>query len=101
MLELSDVRVDGLTLSGGDPLYRRNRETILNLVKRVKHELPDKNIWMWSGYTHQQIMDDPTMAEILSYVDVLVDGKFELENKTAKLPWRGSSNQNLIYLEKA
>ena len=82
---------DGLSLSGGDPLYTGNREEILELCKLFKQRYPDKNIWLWTGYTYDQVKD----LEIIKYIDVLIDGRFEKDNKTVK-PWRGSNNQELI-----
>lgn len=85
---------DGLTLTGGDPMHHRNRAEILNLCKLAKERYPEKNIWMWTGYRFEDIQDDP----ILGYVDVLIDGKYEKNNKTTK-PWRGSDNQRLIHVK--
>lgn len=89
---------DGLSLSGGDPLYLRNRSTVLHICSSFKHRYPDKDIWMWTGYKHEDVKDDPTVSEILKHVDVLIDGKYEKDNPTQK-PWRGSDNQNLIKLK--
>ena len=98
--DLGDQRIrrDGLSLSGGDPLFPANQATILKLVKKVKMVYPDKTIWLWTGYR----LDDlsPMQQAIIKYVDVLIDGKFELEKRDLSLPWRGSSNQRLLYLNK-
>lgn len=96
--DLSDSRIhrDGLSLSGGDPLFPPNLSAILQLVKRVKSELPEKNIWLWTGYTLETLTQD--QQEIIHYIDVLIDGKFELEKRDLSLPWRGSSNQRVIPL---
>lgn len=83
----------GFSLTGGDPFYWVNRAGVENLLKRIKTAWPDKDVWLWTGYTYAQIKDSP----ILQYVDVLIDGKFEKDNPTTK-PWRGSDNQELIYL---
>jgi anaerobic ribonucleoside-triphosphate reductase activating protein len=84
----------GITLSGGDPLHRRNRETILALCKRIRSECPGKTIWLYTGYTHSQLTNEP----ILDYIDVLVDGKFEKELADPSLAFRGSANQQIIRL---
>lgn len=84
---------DGLSLSGGDPLHPVNRLDTLQLVKRVKAAYPEKSIWMWTGYLYSEVED----LEVMKYIDVLVDGKYEKENPTKKL-WRGSDNQVLIRL---
>ena len=85
-------KADGLTLSGGDPLFKRNIEPLTDLVKEVKSIYPEKNIWMWTGHTYQNVKH----LEILKYVDVLIDGKYDKTRPSA--PWRGSDNQQIIYL---
>lgn len=87
--------IDGLTLSGGDPLYINNRETIKLICQAVKAKLPNKTIWLYTGYKYQDIKD----LNILNYIDVLVDGKFEINKRDITLPFRGSSNQRIIYLK--
>lgn len=91
--DLKDTRIvrRGLSLSGGDPLFPANVEDILALVKRVKSECPDKDIWLWTGYVRGELT--PAQREILEYIDVLVDGKFEQELADPSLRFRGSSNQ--------
>ncbi|MBF0751797.1 MULTISPECIES: anaerobic ribonucleoside-triphosphate reductase-activating protein [unclassified Pasteurella] len=94
--DLKDTRIkrQGLTLSGGDPLHPRNVETLLPFVQRVKHECPDKDIWVWTGYKLDEL--DENQRAMLSYIDVLIDGKFEQEKADLSLLWRGSANQ-IIY----
>lgn len=87
----------GLSLLGGDPLAKHNLNSVLNLVKRVKAECTNNNIWLWTGYYNDEITDS-TRLEILEYVDVLIDGRFEEDKKDLTLKYRGSSNQNIIYL---
>ncbi len=94
--ELEHSYITGLTLSGGDPLYVGNRSVILELVKEVKVKFPTKNIWLYTGYKYEEIKDLPH----LEYIDVLVDGEFVEELKDPNLEWKGSSNQNVIYLKK-
>lgn len=93
--ELSQPYISGLTLSGGDPLFHGNRETIESLVREVKERFPEKTIWLYTGYTWEDIASLP----ILQYVDVLVDGRFMEELKDEQLHWRGSSNQRIIDLK--
>ena len=97
--DLGDPRIhrDGLSLSGGDPLFPGNIDGILQLVKRVKAEYPDKDIWLWTGYTLETLTE--SQREIMDYVDVLIDGKFELDKRDLSLAWRGSSNQRVIKLK--
>lgn len=91
--DLKDTRIvrRGLSLSGGDPLLPANVDAILALVKRVKTECPDKDIWLWTGY----VFDELTASQraVLKYIDVLVDGKFEQSLADPSLVFRGSSNQ--------
>ncbi|WP_417882921.1 anaerobic ribonucleoside-triphosphate reductase-activating protein [Vibrio rumoiensis] len=96
--DLQDTRIfrRGLSLSGGDPLHPQNLSVVLTLVKRVKRECPNKDIWMWTGYTLTDLTD--LQKEVVNYVDVLVDGKFEKALADPSLQWRGSSNQVVHYL---
>ena len=84
----------GLSLSGGDPLFPSNLQAIGRLVKRVKTELPLKDIWCWTGYERQQLSQE--QRAVVSWVDVLIDGKYEHAKASASLEWRGSSNQRII-----
>ncbi len=92
--ELRKDYVSGLTLSGGDPMFKSNRQDVLSFIKKVKYLFPDKTIWLYTGYTYEQIQDDP----ILSYIDVLVDGRYKEEYSVPSPEWRGSSNQRIIKL---
>lgn len=86
--------IDGLTLSGGDPMY--SAEAIIPFVKRVKGELPDTTIWIYSGFTFEEICEDTIMAELVSLCDVLVDGVFDINKMSPNLRYKGSSNQRTI-----
>lgn len=90
-LQDAQIQRQGLSLSGGDPLHPQNVPTILKLVKRVKNECDNKDIWLWTGYKLTEL----TLAQqaVLPYIDVLIDGKFIQELADPKLLWRGSSNQ--------
>ena len=94
--ELEKDYVTGLTLSGGDPLAKSNRNEILDLMIEVKDKFPNKDIWCYTGYELNEIRD----LEHIKYIDVLVDGKFKKELSTPSPKWRGSSNQKVIYLRK-
>ena len=83
---------DGVTFSGGDPLYPDNREEITALAKEIKELYPDKTIWMYTGYSYEEICD----LEVMQYVDVLVDGEFVEELKDSTYQWAGSTNQRVI-----
>lgn len=90
----SPIPYKGLSLSGGDPLYPKNLETIINLCRRVKTETTNKNIWLWTGYTFEYLSDK--QKEVLQYLDVLIDGKYIESLRNKKLVFRGSSNQRII-----
>lgn len=91
--DLQDTRIkrQGLSLSGGDPLHPQNLSAILKLVKRVKTQCPEKDIWVWTGYLLADLT--PEQREVVSYINVLIDGKFVQELYDPALLWRGSSNQ--------
>lgn len=93
-LQDTEIKRQGLSLSGGDPLHPKNVPAILKLVKRVKSECDNKDIWLWTGYKLDELSAD--QQEVVSYIDVLIDGKFVQELADPRLLWRGSSNQ-LIY----
>ena len=105
--ELDHSYVAGLTLLGGEPLEHINQQGLLPLLRKVKEKFPDKNIWCYSGYTFENdIMEKmyknwEETPELLSYIDVLVDGKFEEDKKDIKLRFRGSSNQRIIDVQKS
>lgn len=93
--ELSKKYVTGLTLLGGDPLMKKNIDSVLNLCIKVKELYPEKNIWCWTGYTLEEVQNNHA-HDVLKYVDVLVDGKFEESEKDLTLAHRGSRNQRVL-----
>lgn len=86
--------IKGITLSGGDPLD--SFDDIFELVKDIKNSFNDKDIWLFSGYTLEDIQNSEKKI-ILEYIDVLVDGEFKEELKDLSLKFRGSSNQRILY----
>ena len=90
--ELKKDYVSGITFSGGDPLYPANREEVTALARIIKRDFPDKTIWLYTGYLWEEV----ETLEITRYLDVLVDGKFQLKNKDVNLHWVGSGNQRVI-----
>ncbi|WP_410772104.1 anaerobic ribonucleoside-triphosphate reductase activating protein [Fontibacillus sp. BL9] len=93
-LNMPDVHIAGLSILGGEPF--QNVEGLLGLASRVRNECRGKDIWVWSGYTFEEIVADENRRELLTYCDVLIDGKFILERRNLKLKWRGSDNQRVI-----
>lgn len=98
--------IKGLTLLGGEPMYPPNQEALLPLLKKVKETYKNKDIWCYSGYLFdKEIMDDmydkyPFTKEVLSYIDVLVDGRFDISKAHKGLAFRGSANQRIIDVQK-
>ena len=91
----------GLSLLGGDPTYYKNTETLITFLKKFRANFPDKDVWIWSGFTWEQIMSDKKRSELISLCDVLIDGKFMLEEKNLNLKWKGSNNQRVIDVQKS
>lgn len=92
--------IDGLTISGGDPLSPPNRCEIYNLCNQLKNKLKNKTIWIYTGYNYSEINQESDIKNILSLIDVLVDGPFIQLDRDITLPFRGSKNQKIIYLNK-
>ena len=94
--------ISGLSLLGGEPLEKQNQEGLLPLVKKVKEKFPNKNIWCYTGFDFEKDVmgnmakNNRTTKELLKYIDVVVDGKFEEEKKDLSLQFRGSSNQRIL-----
>ena len=96
--DLDEDYCSGLTLSGGDPLHKNNRYEIFQLIQLIKQNYPNKNIWLYTGYTYEEISKE--MKHILQYIDVLVEGRYIEELRNVELKWRGSSNQRVIDVQK-
>lgn len=94
---LNKPYISGITLSGGDPLHSANRLDVRNLLEEIRTKFPDKTIWLYTGDSWESILHYP----LLQFVDVLVDGEFKVEEKDAKLLWKGSKNQRVIDVQKS
>ena len=97
--------VDGITLLGGEPFEPENERELVKLIRRIKKELPQKTVWSFSGYTYEQVTGDSRAVcevtnEMLSMLDVLVDGEFVEAKRHISLRFRGSENQRLIDMNK-
>ncbi len=97
--------IDGLTLLGGEPFEPENQKELITLLRRLRKELPQKTVWAFSGYTFEELTGKTESRarcevtdEMLSLVDVLVDGEFQLDKRNISLQFRGSENQRLIDL---
>ena len=93
--------LNGITISGGDPLCKENIPGVLKFIKDVKEIRPEFNVWCYSGYTLDQLIDrnDEETNKCLNEIDVLVDGRFVEEKKDPTLKFRGSSNQRILDLK--
>lgn len=108
IIELMDYSyISGLTLLGGEPLEHVNQQGLLPLLREVTKKFPNKNIWCYSGYTFEtDILEKmckewKETPELLSYIDVLVDGEFDIDKADMKLRFRGSRNQRIIDVKKS
>jgi anaerobic ribonucleoside-triphosphate reductase activating protein len=115
--ELSKDYISGLTLTGGDPLHKNNLDEVLNLVNKIRLLLPEKTIWLYTGYDFDLLQTQFTEYkytpfangsdewlirwEIISQCDVLVDGRYIDSLKNVNLKWRGSSNQRVISVKES
>ena len=96
---LRPAYIRGLTLLGGEPFEPQNQDAVVQLLRRIKQELPGKSIWAFSGYLFDKDIRSGRLgdtSEYLSYLDVLVDGPFVEAKKNLSLRFRGSENQRLI-----
>ncbi|MGL6132400.1 MAG: anaerobic ribonucleoside-triphosphate reductase activating protein [Fusobacteriaceae bacterium] len=82
--------IDGITLTGGDPMYKPNREEVITLCRDFKRRFPNKSIWLWTGYD----IEDLEIDILSKYIDIIIDGRYIKERPSTK-KWRGSDNQNM------
>lgn len=100
------ISANGITrnfsILGGEPLCEQNLDFVLNIVSTVRVAYPHIKIFIWSGYTYKELLDnkDERIKQILNQCDFLIDGKYMEELRDITLPFRGSSNQNIIELKK-
>lgn len=97
MTELGKPYISGITFSGGDPLHPSNRAEVIILSQAIKTMYPEKIIWLYTGYSWEQIHRLPGIENI----DVIVDGKFIEELADVTYPWAGSINQRIIDVKKS
>lgn len=98
LLKVIDFNDFNVTFSGGDPLFQA--EEVTELARRIKSEL-NKNIWCYTGYLWEDIVDDERFLPLLKTIDVLVDSPFILSQRDIELRFRGSSNQRIIDVQKS
>lgn len=88
--------IRGLSILGGEPLHPKNLEGSTMIAEYFKYKLPEKDLWVWTGFKYEDLKDN----KIMEYIDVLVDGQFEEELKDIRLKYSGSSNQRIIDIPK-
>lgn len=98
--------INGLSILGGEPMEPENQDALLAFVKKVKEQYPQKDVWCYTGFTLEKLVGDSRahtemIKDLLSYIDVLVDGKFVEAKKDITLKFRGSANQRLIDMKKS
>lgn len=94
----SNPHIRGLSLLGGEPLHPNNIDIVTQIAKKFKELYPQKDLWIWTGYTFEDYVKD---KEITKYADVIVDGRFIEELKNFNLKFRGSSNQRIINVQES
>lgn len=105
--DLDKDYVEGLTLLGGEPLEYTNQQGLVPLIKQVKEKLPNKSIWCFTGFDFEKDVMGKMYSnweetrELISNIDVIVDGKFDESKKNVSLKFRGSENQRLIDVKKS
>lgn len=95
--QLEKPYISGITFSGGDPLFPANVEEITGYCRKLKECFPYKTIWLYTG----EVWEDIRNWDIMRYIDILVDGRFEQEKKDNLLHWRGSGNQRVIAVQES
>ena len=90
---------NGITILGGEPFADSNTSEVLNFVKILKQEIPNIDIWVYSGYTYEELIKNEHKLSLLKEINTLVDGRFVESLKDIKLKFRGSSNQRIINVQ--
>lgn len=98
-----DEKIQGLSILGGEPMHPKNRETVVDIMRAFKFKFPNKDIWMWTGYTLENLLaeNDDDVKSMLIYLDYLIDGQFVEEKKNLNLKWAGSENQRWIDIQES
>jgi len=99
VLELCDnENIEGLSILGGEPMHPNNIEGTTKLAKAFKEKYPNKSVWSWSGYLFDEDLKD---KEVVNYLDVLVDGRYNDDLRNPTLKWKGSENQRVIDVQES
>ena len=95
---IENPMLDGVTLSGGDPMYQP--DAVVELIRQLRDK-SNLNIWVYTGFKYEECVKDTKKLEILKNIDILVDGEYQDENRSLQLRFRGSSNQRIIDVKKS
>ena len=98
---LDNDYIAGLSILGGEPFEPENMSELYHFIYKVREKFPNKTIWIYTGFTFEQLMVKELSLKILELIDVLVDGKFILKKKDLKLQYCGSTNQRIINVKKS
>ena len=101
LTELDKSYITGLSLLGGEPFEPENRGRLISLLEKARKRNSEKNVWCYTGFVYEELTGDVTAERLLALIDVLVDGRFVEELKSADLIFRGSSNQRIIDVGKS
>lgn len=93
--------IERVSILGGEPLADENFSDVLDLVQTIHEKFPEKKIWIYTGYTWEELLKDEQKKEILPYINVLVDGRFQTDLKDLSLKFKGSSNQRVIDVQES
>ena len=94
---LKEDTISGLSILGGEPF--QNAKELTSIIKEIRKKIKDKDIWIWSGYTYEEIINDDDMTNLMKECNILVDGRFIEDLKDLSLKFRGSSNQRIIDID--
>ncbi|AUR97755.1 4Fe-4S single cluster domain protein [Vibrio phage 1.244.A._10N.261.54.C3] len=99
-LKSTDHPLQGISLSGGDPMHPANVYAVTHIVRRIRKECPDKDVYLWTGYSLEEIKRDGAREDLFKLCSVVVTDKYQEEHKDLSLPYSGSTNQRVIRVRK-
>ena len=99
--KVAKPQVTGVSILGGEPLEQLMDDSLFRLLSRIKKEMPEKSIWLWTGDIFEEAIKNPKKRRIIECLDVLIDGPFILAERNLKLKYRGSENQRVIDVVKS
>lgn len=101
LTSIDNEYISGLSILGGEPMDVNNQEGVMKIIQAFRNKFGEtKDIWMWTGYYHENVPHTEYTEQILSNIDVLIDGPFIAEESDIRLKYKGSKNQNVIKMKK-